>query len=136
GAHRSRGVKGAHESLALCVPAVGLGEMERTEPDEVRHPQPGVDHATGAVLPSESLELRHRDPHIRDPRIGVEREVGVQLPGEGRDGAERGPRMHGVAQPSVRPRAALPPPSRARLTPVTNSDSRLARYTAAEATSV
>src|SRR2546421_4058061 len=134
-AHRGRRVEGALDPLTLCFPAIGLAEMERTEPDEVRHPQPGVDHAAGAVLPSESLELRHRDPHVRDPRLGVEREVGVELPGEGRDGAERRPRMHGVRQPRVRPRAALPPPSRARLTPVTNSDSRLARYTAAWATS-
>ena len=127
GAHRGRRVEGAHDPLTLCVPAVGLGEMERTEPDEVRHPQPGVDHAAGALLPSELLEFRDRYPYVRDSGLGVEREVGVKLPGEGRDGAERRPRMHGAGQPSVRPRAALPPPSRARLTPVTNSDSRLAR---------
>ena len=138
---RPRRRSSARGARAAASQRVRVGEVERAEPDEVRDAQAAVDGVGDELGPRRpSRTLRASRPTRRRvvmPCALPEREVlgrasslNVQIALTHAAGVHRG-----APQPSVRPRAMLLPPSSCRLMPVTNSDSRLARYTAACATS-
>src|SRR5262249_49172002 len=91
------------------------------------------DDARYAGVPAERIELRDRHAHAVDTVRGPELEVAREIEPERADRADADAGVHD--QPSVSARAMLLPPSTWRVRPVTKSDSRDARYTAAYAMS-
>ena len=88
------GVERAAQPVALAVPLRGVVELERTDPDEVRHAHARVAQPASALFDAGGFELRQRRADRGDAGALVERQVVVERPAEGRDRRERDSRVH------------------------------------------
>ena len=131
-----RAASSARTSRPCCASHCSrFGEVERAEPDQVAD----VEAARRPRRRRARCRRPSRAPRASRPtrrrgrcRASAQnaRSLDRATAGTSRSRSRHARAMH-HAQPSVRPRAMLLPPSSCRLMPVTNSDSGLARYTAA-----